>query len=640
MTRGSAWLFAMMFSVLLSAIGWAQPASSPLASEEALRQTVTVQNKMILTPDLLREVGRQTGVSLTCGRELANDKLTVFVREMPAAELLSHVADLLVAEWRSTKDGYMLVQREQARRWEEEFFAVQRERGWKATRQRVQELVEASSQDYPQLVERAIRQREELHRRLQSESDTGEPATMTFLREKPVVGAELPQYLMGWLFRRFGAALWASLERGEVVLASTFPLAGAVRLPPESIAWARESAKLSLPIVHNEQSRSYEEFVLSEENMPTDLLLVLGGNQVNGELRYVLVKTMPRGISLERMVMPADWFYAPDVESALVAHWRQWQTAEDAKLPLLDTLVRAQKEEHPSPYPNSPALPCIPFTLADLAEQLHKRAEVNIVADAYRAFWCTGMPDVVRREEHTLREWLKAVFRLKNGAGWWRVEGDTLLMKHARYLLYRRTELPETTLRGLERKAQQGQALTLDDYARLATAFTPLHELRDFAVRFDIEPLTQSYPHLQLWAALTPVQRANLLRNGWITLDMLSALQQRAFWQAAWRGMLSSRYHGLESAEESEGMPIPRLEWAVDTGEQYEVVATRMRFTDTDLHRVREFARQQFTQGALEADYQIKGYRAETCTMRYFLYPGVRYSVQMVLRREVPLPKE
>ncbi len=65
-----------------------------------------------------------------------------------------------------------------------------------------------------------------------------------------------------------------------------------------------------------------------------------------------------------------------------------------------------------------------------------------------------------------------------------------------------------------------------------------------------------------------------------------------------------------------------------------------MRLTDNDLNRVREFARQQFTQGTLDADYQIKGYRAETCTMRYFLYPGVRYSTQIVLRREIPLPQE
>lgn len=639
MTKGTVWLMSIALSMALLASGWAQQ-TSPLAGEEALRKAVTVQSKMILVPDLLREVGKQTGVALTCGRELANDKLTVFVREKPAAELLAHVATILTAEWRKTKSGYMLVQTEQARRWEEEFFAAQREQGWKQARQHIQELMEASLQDYAVLVERTMQRRENLYRRPEGEKGNADSASMTIPVEPPVIGAELHEYLIGWLFRRFSRTLWTQLEQGEVVFASTFPMPGAMQLPSEAIGWARESAKLRLPIIRNEYSRSYEEFVLSEENMPTDLLLVLSARQVNGELQYALVQKMPRGISMERMVMPTVSLYEPPVETALAAHWRQWQTAGDARLLLLDTPVHAQREEEKSPYPNSAYLPHIPFTLADLAEQLSKRAEVNIVADAYRVFWYTGAPDVVKREQHTLREWLRGVFRMKEQAGWWRVEGDTLLMKHASYPLYRRTELPESTVRELERKAQEGRPLTLDDYAKLASTFTSLHELRNYAVRFDIQPLIHQYPHLQFWAALNPVQRANLLRSGLLTPDMLSAPQQRTFWQSAWRGMLSSHYHGFESPEEPNDLPIPRLELSTDAGEQYEIVSARMRFTGNDLNRVREFARQQFTQGALDADYQIKGYRAETYTLRYFLYPGVRYSTQIVLRREIPLPQE
>lgn len=62
MTRGGMWLLAML-CVLLPAAGGAQQAS-PLTEEEALHKAVTVQDKMILAPDLLREVGRQTGGTL------------------------------------------------------------------------------------------------------------------------------------------------------------------------------------------------------------------------------------------------------------------------------------------------------------------------------------------------------------------------------------------------------------------------------------------------------------------------------------------------------------------------------------------------------------------------------------------------
>lgn len=112
-------------------------------------------------------------------------------------------------------------------------------------------------------------------------------------------------------------------------------------------------------------------------------------------------------------------------------------------------------------------------------------------------------------------------------------------------------------------------------------------------------------------------------------------LASRLAWDAE-----QQNYHPFEPPEDPEEMPIPRLEVPVNVGEQYEIVSSLMGFTDTDLNRVREFAQRQFTQGALDAGYQIKGYRAQTYTIRYFLHPSVRYSVQIVLKREIPLPQE
>lgn len=186
---------------------------------------------------------------------------------------------------------------------------------------------------------------------------------------------------------------------------------------------------------------------------------------------------------------------------------------------------------------------------------------------------------------------------------------------------------------------------TRDDYAKLATSITPLHERRlseqgGYALRFDIEPLVQHYPHLQFWATLTPVQKMNALRQGVLTIDALSAPQQRTFWQAAWQGMLSSIYPPFEAPEEPEGMPIPRLEVSFTRSEQYELISSNARYSMNDLNRLREFARQQFAEGNLDADYQIRGFRAETLGLRYFLYPGVRYSVHIALKAEIPVPKE
>ncbi|MDW8105260.1 MAG: hypothetical protein RMK92_09650 [Armatimonadota bacterium] len=637
MTRSAILLLLLLLSTSL----WAQQ-TAPLAEEEALRKPVTVQHKMILLPDLLREVSRQTGVSLTCGRELANDKLTVFVREKPAAELLKHVATIVVGEWRKTGSGYMLVQTAQGRKWEEEYLAREREQGWKRLRQRIQELIVASRQDYAQLVEQNRKFTRLLEQSLQGQEPSDEQSRALLERGAPV-GAQLHEYLMGWLFRRFAPSHWRLLESGEVIFASTFPLPNALPLPPEAIIWAREGAKMRIALIPSGHSVPQEEFVPSEENMPTDLMLLFRARPEGGELQYALVSKTPHGVSFERSFLSVALPPEASTNLPLVAYWRKWQTPADAPLPLLNIPVRAQPQEEQSPYLGMTHLPSDnAFTLADMAEQLAKRAEVHIVADAYRVFWSTGMPGVVKQDQPTLREWLRGVFRLGEQAGWWRVEGDTLLMKHALYPLYRRTELPEPLLRELERKAQEGRDPSLDDYARLAQYITSLHEWRmqtqgSYAVRFDIEPLLQGYPHLRFWAVLSPAQRASVLRQGVLTLDALSPLQQRAFWRAAWQGMLSSNHYPLETPQEPEGAPLPRVEVSQESGEQYEVVSPRMRYAMNDLGRLREFVQQQLAAGHLDADYQIKGFRTQTYVLRYFLYPGVRYSTQIMLKSEFPV---
>lgn len=120
--------------------------------EELLRKPVTVRQKMILLPELLRDIGKQTEVNLTCTRDLSADKLTVFVEEKPASEVLTHIATLMMGEWRKTEEGYSLSQKARAQKWEEELLAGDRENRLQKARKTVETYMAYSEKDYAELV--------------------------------------------------------------------------------------------------------------------------------------------------------------------------------------------------------------------------------------------------------------------------------------------------------------------------------------------------------------------------------------------------------------------------------------------------------------------------------------------------------
>lgn len=245
MAKGTTWLLTVALTSVLAVAVWAQQ-TSPLAEEEALRQLVTVQNKMILLPDLLREVSKQTGVSLSCGRELSNDKLTVFVKGKPAVELLGHVATIVMGEWRRTKDGYMI----------------------------------------------------------------------------------------GRALRAFSSEQWQRFWAGELYIASTLRLPGALPLPADALRWVIQRKTLGLPPEQVERG----EAEIPEEQIPENLI-VIAGIDANAGLTAAMVEILPETALLRRHEYSPPRFRLDEPEVTrhpLVAYWQAWQTKpeEMAQLPV------------------------------------------------------------------------------------------------------------------------------------------------------------------------------------------------------------------------------------------------------------------------------------------------------------------
>src|SRR5687768_12974643 len=103
-----AWLILCAFSVLLSGVaGGVEPSRRGVFTDGAeLGQPITYSETKISLRELLQKVAADAGVKLTAAADVADEPVTVVVKEMPAHELLEQLADLLDYRWsRRGKEG-------------------------------------------------------------------------------------------------------------------------------------------------------------------------------------------------------------------------------------------------------------------------------------------------------------------------------------------------------------------------------------------------------------------------------------------------------------------------------------------------------------------------------------------------------
>jgi hypothetical protein len=117
------WLgLCLCITLLQSAV-----AQVTLADEPRLKQNITLWLKMEPLRDVLRTVSRQTGVSLRCQDAIQHEKVSIFVENRPAHEILTQLASLFRYAWRKDEDAYVLYVPNETRQQEESVMRAARE---------------------------------------------------------------------------------------------------------------------------------------------------------------------------------------------------------------------------------------------------------------------------------------------------------------------------------------------------------------------------------------------------------------------------------------------------------------------------------------------------------------------------------
>lgn len=555
--------------LLLSVQGLAQPRSTlqVLRNDERLGKRVTVKHAIIPLQELLSELRQQVGIPLSVSRDVAEDKVTIFVHQQPLRDVMTQLADLLQADWTfvEREKGYRLtpkasfLQMERSLR-EEEAKAAQRAL-MEDLRQRSQ-LAQMDYLDIVSLVEAAnsmAQGNEEADSALTDEErsllqllKTSQPSLFETLREM----VALEHYLPAWVVQRFTEQHWQQLFNGEPVVASTHPSPGMIPLPVE-------------------QSLRWNARIWGERENIQGLELVLqmseGRDRVIGRLTRFGFQEGKRTFqgATSNHVWENPYITSPGKnmeKHPLLRFWEKWRTPQEQ---MKVSPVLLEKIEDDSEVASKRSDDSIwaqrPITVADCLRWLSEHTDLNILADAYRfgigasGYEETGIP---------VYRWVEKVL-VPNG--WVKAEGDWLLFRHRGYWQLRPSEVPERVLRPLESKARK-QPLDVDDYAELAAQLTSPQEervqvatSRRFVVNFDTEPLVGNIPALRFWASLSAPQRERARRGERLPFENLSARQKSLFRQAYRYRLL--RMSEQPSAQEEE--PSVHFSWQLEEREEF-----------------------------------------------------------------------
>jgi hypothetical protein len=94
--------------VWLTLAGQSALAQATLADDPRLQPPITLWLKMEPLRDVLRTVSKQTGVSLRCQDAIQHHKVSIFVENRPAGEILMQLASLFRYAWRKDGGEYVL----------------------------------------------------------------------------------------------------------------------------------------------------------------------------------------------------------------------------------------------------------------------------------------------------------------------------------------------------------------------------------------------------------------------------------------------------------------------------------------------------------------------------------------------------
>jgi hypothetical protein len=524
---------------VLCARAAAQPplSADPFPGDARLETRITLARQDPPLRELLPTLGRQLRVPLRASGSIADDKVTLFLDDRPAAEALALVARHFGGVWRRWGDGYELGQSVAGRRQEVTL----------RTRDDQQQLavlhgeMERAAQ-IPETPPERLEQRAQGIRALESEGMEPEqrarlhaerlalhpgraPAVVVYRALTPgqlreiVAGREL------WLSSADGTlspALAAQVRRAELdatkLWGALFRFLGAERWPPPQTAVV---------------VRLY------------DTLREQVGPPARGEPHRRLQFIVPLGPEGNRTWSGlVGWSAeAPLPQPPPMDEAERHATERDD--PVLQRIVALTLRRPPAPGSErtrpeesaSSAWPAGWATLGEVAEALHQATGLEVVADSFTR----ARLDPRRLADR--RPVVEILDRLAEELAYsWRRDGSVLCLRSRRWYRDRTEEVPERLLRPWRQRVGRAGAATLDDLAALASSLTDaqIRGLHQYWGWYFAQPpipppgadaggFYAACPHLRFWSSLSLLQRRAALAGAPLPVARMSLGQRQAF---------------------------------------------------------------------------------------------------------------
>ncbi len=474
-----------------------------LSQTPALQKPLSLRFIMRPLREVIEQVASQTGATLGVAKAIEQYKVTLIVRDQPAWQTLHMLTRVYPVEWRGEEnERYYLTEIAEARSQRLRQQQAQRQALQRALDAQLQHLQQATQTDFLTLRQQLTSIDAEIDRLAEQQPPDWAEQTERLAQQRARIGRageSLLCYILGVLAQAWTPEQRLRLWNGQVLLASTKPLAGAQPMTENALQWIRAWSP-----AFEEQPPESAQMLIRLEPDSKQLILALvtrtGGSTVS------FIERLPLGGS------DSGSTPTPATLPEAVGRISLRRTAEQS-LPT-------------APYWGNQ------FTLAEILAWLADHTDLNIVADAFRV----PMPLAAERAwtATTVADWLQDVLQT-NAVLFESPANSWLIARHREQVELIPSEIDELTLERFEKRASSG--LSLDDYAEFAALLTPAQQRRletptGYALRFDTAPLQNSIPALRFWASLTPTQRQTANERLPLAYPQLTATQQRLFWDA------------------------------------------------------------------------------------------------------------
>jgi hypothetical protein len=526
---------------------------SVLARDARLEAPLAVAVKDRPLGEVLPELGKKLDVPLTAARETADDKITLFIKERPAREVLALISTHFDFQWRRDRDGYRLGQDLASRRRE----AAIREAKDAAEIALLRRKLERIAALGP-VSREALQARQEEMRALFQSPDVPAAEKVRAAEEMEVwqhAASPFTPATLGVL-QRLSPAQQAMLWSGEPLEFSTQERT----LPNEVAAQIRRAMSQQA----TESLADYlDASITLTVNRPTGGHPNLAGNEPTYGLNVMVHVHRSNGSRGSGWGISAKSVSFPEPEAVI----DDPDLLQPVELPPLQSRVT----------PRDRLLQGLQFrrpptrTLGDALEILHEQTGLDYLSDSYTGMRFSPPYDRSMLQRQPLGKLLITLSRERQYD--WAKDGSLVRLRSRRYAFDRIAEVPRTVLDDFREVATRDGRPDLDDFAvltaRLSDAqlaslasFWPWYLPEATVVPPSPTNIHQGRHMLRWWSTLSPAQRSALTAPGGLSVLDLAPEQQRLLFSAL-RNPEARRYGGtgtLPASPEAAARLVVRLQ--------------------------------------------------------------------------------